>query len=160
MLYTSGLFGLSSERLDAIEVGLKRLAAPPLPWSDLPQARRVTREVVSRCQPELSFKHTRPGNNDLHLLPYFAKVEGVVEKALATCRRGSQFAQFGYFLKASELQEVQLLLRQLEGNLKQVEQLLQVETGCNPRSVADWSARLASVTKRIEEKIANIGQES
>ena len=158
VVYTSGLFGLSSERLDAMEVGLKKLTAHQPTWCGVPQARQVAREVVGRCQSRLSFQHTRRGNSNLHLLPYFAKVEGVVEKALATCRRGSQLARFGYFLEASELEEVQLLLRRLEGDLKQVEQLLQVET-CNPRSVADWTARLVSVTARIEEKIANIGRQ-
>jgi hypothetical protein len=153
VVYTSGLFGLSSERLDAIEVGLKKVNQPT--WSGIPQARRVLREVVGRCQPELSFKHTRRGNNSLHLRPYFAKVEDVVEKALVTFSRGSQFSQFGYLLKVSELQEVQLRLRRLEGDLQQVEQLLQVDV-CNPRSVSSWMASLASVTARIEHKMATI----
>jgi hypothetical protein len=95
VVYTSGLFGLTSERLDAIEVGLKKLNQATLSGK-VPQARRVAREVVSRCQRELSFKHTRRGNNSLHLLPYFAKVEAVVEKAFVTFSRGSQFSQFGY----------------------------------------------------------------
>jgi len=120
-----------------------------------PQARRVAREVVARYQPELSFKHTRRGNNSLHLLPYVAKVEEVVEKALVTFRRGSRFTQFGYLLEASELEEVQLRLRRLEGELKQVEQLLQVDI-CNPRSVSSWMARLVSVTAGIEQKMASI----
>ena len=161
VLYTSELFGLSSERLDAMEVGLKKLTAPPLTWCDLPQARQVAREVVSRCQPEFSFKHhihTRRGNSNLQLLPDFAKVEDVVEKALASCCRGSQFVQFGYFLEVSDLEEVQLLLRRLEGDLKQVEQLLQVSSSCKPGSVAEWTAKLGSFTARIEQKIANIGQ--
>ena len=154
VVHNSGLLGLSSEGLDAIEIGLQKLTASPLPpWYCMPQARQVAREVVEGCQPELSFKHTRRGNNDLHLLPYFTKVEDVVEKALATFRRGSQFAWFGYFLEASELEEVQLLLRQLEGDLKQVQQLLNVGT-CSPRSVSSWMARLASVTARIVEKMA------
>ena len=158
VVYTSGLFGLSSERLDAMEVGLKKLTAAQPTWRGAPQARQVTREVVARCQAGLSFQHTRRGNSNLHLVPHFAKVEGVVEQALASCRRGSRFARFGYLLEASELEEVQLLLRRLDGDLKQVEQLLQVAT-CNPRSVADWTARLVSVTARIEQKIAIIGRE-
>ena len=157
LLYTSGLFGLSSERLDAIELGLKKLTASPLPGSCLPQARQVARDVVGKCQPEFWFKHTRRGNNNLHLLPSFAKVEDVVEKALASCRRGGQFTQFGYFLGASELQEVQLSLRRLEGDLKQVEQLMQVEI-CNPRSIEDWMAKLVSATARIDEKMTSIGK--
>ena len=81
VLYTSELYGLSSKRLDAMEVGLKKLTAPPLTWCDLPQARQVAREVVGRCQPEFSFKHhTRRGNSNMQLLPCFAKVEDVVEK--------------------------------------------------------------------------------
>jgi hypothetical protein len=158
VVYTSGLFGLSSQRLDAMEVGLKKLTAAKPTWRGAPQARQVTREVVARCQAGLSFQHTRRGNNNLHLVPYFAKVEDVVEQALATCHRGSRFAKFGFLLEASELEEVQLLLRRLDGDLKQVEQLLQVAT-CNPRSVADWTARLVSVTARIEQKIAIIGRE-
>ena len=89
------MFGLSSKRLDAIEVGLKKLTAYQTPWSGVPQARQVAREVAGRCQPEFSFKHTRRGNNDIHLLPCFAKVEAVVEKALASFRRGSRFIKFG-----------------------------------------------------------------
>ena len=41
VVYTSGLFGLSSERLGAIEVGLKKVNQPTL--SGNPQARRVAR---------------------------------------------------------------------------------------------------------------------
>ena len=81
VVYTSGLFGLSSERLDAIEVGLKKLTAhQPMhrTHSNVPQASQVARKVVGRCEAGLSFQHTRRGNNDLHLLPYFAKVEVVV----------------------------------------------------------------------------------
>ena len=144
---------MSSERLDAIEVGLKKVNQPT--WSGLPQARHVAREVVGRCQPELSFKHTKRENNTLHLLPCFAKVEDVVEKALVTFRKGSQFSQFGYLLEASELQEVRFRLHRLEGDLKQVIQLLQVKI-CNPRSVTSWMASLASFTARIEHKMANI----
>ena len=160
VVHTSGLFGLSSERLDAIEVGLKKLTAHQPTWSDLPQARQVAREVVSRCQPEFSFKHTRRGNNDLHLLPSFAKVEAVVEKAMASFGKGSRFIKFGYMLEASEIEEVQLLLRRLEANLQQVQQLLQlgVYYNYNPRSVASWTARVALVTARIEKRMARIGQ--
>ena len=159
VVHTSGLFGLSSERLDAIEVGLKKLKALQPPWQ-LPQARQMARDVVSRCQPEFSFKHTRRGNNNLHLLPSFAKVEAVVEKALASFRKGSRFVKFGYMLEASELEEVQLVLHRLEGDLHQVQQLLQVGAyyNYNHRSVASWTARLASVTARIEERMASIGQ--
>ena len=115
---------------------------------------------MGRCQPEFSFKNTRRGNNDLHLLPCFAKVEAVVEKALASFRRGSRFIKFGYMLEASNLEEVQLLLHRLEGDLHQVQQLLQVSANYNynPRSVASWTARVASVTARIEERMASIGQ--
>ena len=62
VVHTSGLFGLSSERLDAIEVGLKKLTTYQPSWSGIPQVRQVAREVVSRCQPEFSIKHTRRGN--------------------------------------------------------------------------------------------------
>merc|ERR1712004_648647 len=113
VLSTSGLFGLSSQRLDSIEEGLKRLRGSTQPWSDLPQARRVAWEVVGRCQPELWFRHTRRSSYDLHLL-------------------------------------------RLDGDLRQVEQLLHVEV-CNPRSLVDWRARLVSVTARIEERMEKIG---
>ena len=160
VVHTSGLFGLSSERLDAIEVGLKKLTTHQPTWSGLPQARQVARQVVSRCQPEFSFKHTRRGNNNLHLLPSFAKVEAVVEKALASFSRGSRFVKFGYMLEDSELEEVQLLLRRLEAELQQVHQLLQlgVYYNYNSRSVASWTARVASLTARIKKRMASIGQ--
>ena len=63
-------------------------------------------------------------------------------------------------LEASEIEEVQLLLRRLEANLQQVQQLLQlgVYYNYNPRSVASWTARVALVTARIEKRMARIGQ--
>ena len=48
-------------------------------------------------------------------------------------------------------------LRRLEGDLKQVEQLMQVEI-CNPRSIEDWMAKLVSATARIDEKMTSIGK--
>jgi len=156
VLSTSGLFGLSSQRLDSIEEGLKRLRGSTQPWSDLPQARRVAWEVVGRCQPELWFQHTRRTSYDLHLLPQFAKVEAVVESALASFRRCSQFTRFGYLTGAAEHPEVRTLLLRLDGDLRQVEQLLNVDL-CNPRSLVDWRARLVSVTARIEERMERIG---
>ena len=104
--------------------------------------------------------HTRRGKNDLHLLPCFAKVEEVVEKALASFHRDSRFSKFGYMLEASEREVAQLLLRRLEADLHQVQQLLQLGAcyNYNPRSVASWTARVASVTARIEERMASIGQ--
>jgi len=156
VLSTSGLFGLSSQRLDSIEEGLKRLRGSTQPWSDLPQARRVAWEAVGRCQPELWFQHTRRTSYDLHLLPQFAKVEAVVESALASFRRCSQFTRFGYLTGAAEHPEVRTLLLRLDGDLRQVEQLLNVDL-CNPRSLVDWRARLVSVTARIEERMERIG---
>ena len=47
----------------------------------------------------------------------------MVEKALTSFGRGSRFVKFGYMLEASELEEVQLLLRRLEADLQQVQQL-------------------------------------
>ena len=84
----------------------------------------------------------------------------MVEKTLTSFGRGSRFVKFGYMLEASELEEVQLLLRRLEADLHQVQQLLQVGVyyNYNPRSVASWTARVASVTARIEERMASIGQ--
>ena len=84
----------------------------------------------------------------------------MVEKALANFDKGSRFIKFGYMMEASELEEVQLLLHRLEADLHQVQQLLQVSAcyNYNPRSVTSWTARLASVTARIEERMASIGQ--
>ena len=57
---------------------------------------------------------------------------------MTSCCRGSRFVMFTYMLEAFELEEVQLLLRRLEADLHQVQQLLQVGTYYyyNPRSVA------------------------
>ena len=84
----------------------------------------------------------------------------MVEKTLTSFGRGSKFIEFGYMLEACELEEVQLLLYRLGADLHQVQQLLQLGVfyNYNPRSVAGWTARVASVTARIEERMASIGQ--
>lgn len=155
VLHTEGLMGLSSRRVDAFEIGIKKLKAGSAPRAGI-QPRVVAREVLATCHPDTWFQHTRRRWNDLEQLPEFLSIERVVVEARATVEQGRRFVQFGYMLEQSEGLEARRVLEHLEAKVMELER--QVEGVRAPRSLPTWTARVAGLTQTVHSRMATITQ--